>query len=171
MKTLNWRHTDWNARNFVFSLGQEVVGQLAFYSSWNFNAVYTDKDTRLTFSQKGILNRNVSITKDGNPVGEIDFSLFVDQTLKLTTGELFTLSTNVWGRDVNWKTKDGEVVVKYQQATLNSMGKGVVSVEDSLTDETAKVLVSSGLFVRQLIRKRVALTVVCMIPIIAASNR
>jgi hypothetical protein len=172
MKTLNWRHTDWNARNFIFSIGQEIIGQLTFNSSWNFNAVYTDKETKLKFSQKSFWDRDVLITKDGKLIGEIKNDFFLGtQTLKLPTGETFILSSNVWGRNVNWKNEKGETIVKYQQATMSSMGKGLISLNDSLTIETEKLLVSSGLFARQLLHKRVVLIVVIMIPILAASRR
>jgi hypothetical protein len=171
MKTLNWRHTDWNARNFIFSIGHEIIGQLTFHSSWSFNAVYTDKESKLKFSQKSFWDRNVLITKDEKIIGEIDSGLFGSQTLKLMTGERFILSSNFWGRDVNWKTEKGETIIKYQQATMSSMGKGLISLTDSLTIETEKLLISSGLFVRQLIIKRVSLTVAIVIPLLVATRR
>lgn len=96
MKTLNWRHTDWSAKNFVFFLGQEIVGQLTFQSSWNFNAVYTDNKTRLKFTQKSFWDRKVSITRDDKEVGEMDSGLLGKQTLKLSTGETFELVSNFW---------------------------------------------------------------------------
>jgi len=86
MRTLNWKHTDWNARNFIFSVGKEIIGQLTFYSSWNFNAVYTDKETKLRFAQNGFWDRNVLITKDGQKIGEIKSGFFIHPTLILTTG-------------------------------------------------------------------------------------
>src|SRR6478752_5694806 len=112
MKTLNWRHTDWNARNFIFSVGQEIIGQLTFHSYWNFNAVYTDKETKLKYTQKSFWDRNVLITKDEKPVGEIDFSFFGNQSLKLVTGERFILSVNAWGRNVHWRTEAGKTIIK-----------------------------------------------------------
>lgn len=171
MKTLNWRHTDWSARNFIFSIGQEIIGQLTFNSSWNFNAVYTDKETKLKFAQKSFWDRDVLITTDGKAIGEIDFRLFGTQTLKLETGERFTLSSNFWGQEVNWKNEKGETIIKYQQATMSSMGKGLISLKDSLTFETEKLLISSGLFARQAMHKRIVLMIVIMIPVLAASRR
>jgi len=171
MKTLNWRHTGWNARNFIFSIGQEIIGQLTFNSYWNFNAVYTDKDMNLKFNQKSFWDRDAVITKDGVAIGEINFGLFATQTLKLVTGERFTLSTSFWEQEVFWKNEKGETIVKYQQATMSSMGKGLISLKDSLTIETEKLLISSGLFARQIRHKRAALIVVIMIPILAASRR
>ena len=171
MKTLNWRHTDWNARTFIFSIGQEIIGQLTFNSYLNFNAVYTDKETNLKFAQKSFWDRDAIITKDGETVGEINFGLFAIQTLKLVTGEKFTLSTSFWEQEAYWKTEKGETIIKYQQATMSSMGKGLISLKDSLTIDTEKILISSGLFARQARRKRIALFIVVMIPILAASRR
>ncbi len=171
MKTLNWRHTDWNARNFIFSIGQEIIGQLTFNSYWNFNAVYTDKETKLKFAQKGFWDEDAIITKDSELVGEINFGLFGTQTLKLVTGERFTLSTSFWEQEVYWKDEKGETIIKYQQATMSSMGKGLISLKDPLTIDTQKLLISTGLFARQVRRKRIALVIVIMIPILAASRR
>ena len=171
MKTLNWRHTDWSARNFIFSIGQEIIGQLTFYSSWNFNAVYTDKETRLKFTQNGFWDRSVLITKDGEKIGEIKSGFFIHPTLRLATGEKYILSSNIWGRDVNWKTENGETIIKYEQASLSSMGKGLINLKDSLTLETEKLLIGSGLYIRQYIHKRAAVMVAIAIPIIVASNR
>ncbi len=171
MKTLNWRHTDWNARNFIFSIGQEIIGQLTFNSFWNFNAVYTDNDTNLKFSQKSFWDMDAIISKDGETVGEINFGLFATQTLKLVTGERFTLSTSFWEQEAYWKTENGETIVKYQQATMSSMGKGLISLNDSLTIDKEKLLISGGLFARQVRHKRIVLFIVIMIPILAASRR
>ena len=171
MRTLNWRHTDWNARNFIFSIGQETIGQLTFHSSWNFNAVYTDKETRLKFSQKSFWDKDVLITKDGKAVGEINFRLFGTQTLRLVTGGSFTLSTSFWEQEAYWRTEKGDTIIKYQQATMSSMGKGLISLNDPLTIETEKLLVSSGLFARQARHKRIVLFMVFMIPILAASRQ
>jgi hypothetical protein len=171
MKTLNWRHTDWNTRNFIFSIGQEIIGQLTFNGFWNFNAVYTDKETNLKFSQKSFWDRDVQITKDGKAVGEIAFGLFGIQTLKLLTGEKFTLSTSFWEQEVYWKNENGDTIINYQQATMSSMGKGLITLKDSLTFEMEKLLISSGLFARQLKRKRAVLFIAVMIPILAATRR
>ena len=171
MKTLNWRHTDWNARNFIFLIGQEIVGQLTFSSYWNFNALYTDKETNLKFAQKSFWDRDAIITKDGETVGEISFGLFATQTLKLATGEKFILSTSFWEHEVYWKTDKGDIIIKYQQATMSSMGKGLISLKDSLTVEMEKLLISSGLFARQVKHRRVVLIMVIMIPILTATRR
>jgi hypothetical protein len=171
MKTLNWKHTDWSGKNFIFSIGQEIIGQLTFYSSWNFNAVYTDKETNIKFAQKGFWDRDVLITKDGRTIGEIHNGLFGQQTIKLTSGDKFILSTSFWEHEAYWKTENGETIVKYQQATMSSMGKGLISLNDSLTVETEKLLISSGLFARQIRHKRAALIIVILIPILAASRR
>lgn len=171
MKTLNWKRTDWNGRSFIVSIGQEVIGQLTFNNTWNFNATYTDKHTQLKFAQKSFWDRDVSITEDGKMIGEIHSGLLGEKTLQLVTGEKFVISTSFWEQEVYWKTEKGETIVKYQQATMSSMGKGLISLNDSLTIETEKLLISSGLFIRQSTRKRVARTMAIMIPIIAASSQ
>jgi len=153
MKTLTWKHTDWNARNFIFSIGQEIFGQLTFNSFWNFDAVYTDKETNLKFSHNIFWDRDVTITKDGERVGEIRFGLFATQTLKLATGASYTLSTSFWEQEAYWKTEKGETIVTFQQATMSSMGKGLISIKGSLVMDTEKLLLSSGLFARQARRK------------------
>lgn len=170
MKTLNWKRTDWTARNFIFTLGQEIIGQLTFYSSWNFNAVYTDKESKLKFTQKGFWNKEVVITKNEDKIGIIESGFFKHPTLKLKTGEIFTLSSNVWGRDVRWEKNIGEIVIKYEQTTFSAMGKGLIKIKDSLDIEIEKLLISSGLYIRQYIHKRAAVTIAIAIPIIVASN-
>ena len=144
---------------------------MTFNSYWNFNAVYTDNDTNLKFSQKSFWDMDAIISKDGETVGEINFGLFATQTLKLVTGERFTLSTSFWEQEAYWKTENGETIVKYQQATMSSMGKGLISLNDSLTIDKEKLLISGGLFARQVRHKRIILFIVIMIPILAASRR
>jgi len=171
MKKLNWRRTDWTARNFIFSSGQDSIGQLTFNSLWNFNAEYNDKETRIKFAPKSFWDRNVLITKDGITLGEIHIGLFGQQILKLVSGEKFIIATSFWEQEVYWKTEQGETIITYRQATMSSMEKGWISLMDSLTHETEKLLISSGLFIRQLTRKRIARTVVLILPIIAAASR
>lgn len=170
MKTLNWRHTDWNARNFIFSIGQQVIGQLSFNSYWNYNASYTDQETKLQFSQKSFWDQDVLITREGKKVGEIIFGFFGNQTLKLVTGEKYFLSTSLWEQEAYWKTEKGDTVIKYQQATMSSMGKGLISLSDALSIEKEKLLITSGLFARQLRHKRSVVIIAAMVPILAATR-
>jgi hypothetical protein len=172
MKTLNWRHTDVSARIYVFQIGQEIIGQLRFNSYWNFNAVYADKETKLRFIESNdFLRRTVSITRDGKLIGKMRSGLFAKQTLELLNGEKYVLTSNLWGRDVRWENSKGEPIMKYQQATMASMEKGVINLKDTLTEETEKLLMSAGLFMRQLILKRILLIFLFLIPILAASKR
>lgn len=168
MKTLHWRHTDWNARRFIFSIGQEIIGQLAFNSPWNFNATYTDHKTNLRFIQKGYWNKDTTITRNGEVIGEITFGMFAIQTLRLRSGQRFTLSTSFFEQEAYWKAEDGTTVITYQQATLSSMGKGLISTHDSLPEEIKTVLISGGLFARQARRKRILLIAATIIPILIA---
>ena len=171
MKTLDWKLTDWTARKFIFSIGQEITGQLTFNGTWNFNAVYTDKETHLKFEQKNFWDRNILVTKDGKKVGEICSELLGSQTLKLLTGEKFVISTSFWEQEVYWKAEKGDTIITYRQATMSSLEKGVISLAETLNIETEKLLVCSGLFARQIRRKRIAGTVAMMIPIVGAASR
>jgi len=171
MKTLNWNRTGWNARNFIFSIGQEIIGQLTFNSSWNLNAVYIDKETNLKFARKSFWDNDVQIIKDGKAIGDINFRLFGIQTLKLLTGEKFTLSSSFWEQEAYWKNENGDIIIKYQQKTMSAMGKGQISLEDSLTIESQKLLISSGLYARQVRLKRNALMISLMIPFLAATKQ
>lgn len=170
MKTLNWRHTDWNARRFVFSIGQEIIGQLTFNSPWNFNATYTDHETNLRFAQKGYWNKDTIVTRNGEVIGEISFGMFAIQTLTLRTGQRFTLSTSFFEQEAYWKAEDGTTVITYQQATLSSMGKGLISTHDSLPEEMKTLLISSGLFARQAWRKRIITAALMIMPVLLASR-
>jgi hypothetical protein len=171
MNTLNWRGTSWTARNFIFSIGDETIGQLTFGDHWSFNAAYTDKQTHLKFTQKSFWDRDVVVTSEGNTIGEIHSGPFSQQTLRLGNGERFSLSTSFWEQEAYWKTDKGETVVKYQQATMSSMGKGLITLEGNLGTEREILLVCSGLFARQMARKRIRRTAAIMIPMIAAASR
>lgn len=172
MKTLHWKHTDWSARKFIFTDGQETIGQLNFTSSWNFNAVYTDDETKLTFVQKSVWTSKVSIMKDEEKIGEIKSGFFTHPTLRLATGEKFTLIANAWGRNVRWKNEQDEIIIQYEQKGLNSMGKGIIHIQRALHPETQKLLIISGLYFRQYLSKQAALAVATFLPVMAAaSNR
>lgn len=171
MKTLNWKRTDWNARNFIISIGQELIGQLSFNNIWAFSATYTDKHTKLKYTQKSFWDRDVLVTRDGNTIAEIHSGIFKETTLKLVTGERFIISTSLWEQEVYWKTEEGETIIKYQQAPMSSMEKGSISINNSLPTETEKLLTSSGLFIRQMARRRRVRTIAVMFPAIAAASK
>lgn len=171
MKILNWSSTGWFAKNFVFKFEQQILGELTFNNSWLYNGEYSDQETKLKFFQNSFWDRNIVVIKDAVRIGEIHIGLFGEQTLKLLTGEKFYLSTSFWEQEVYWKTERGETIVKYQQELMSSLEKGLISAEDSLTLEMEKLLISSGIFVRQMIRQRIARVVVIFIPIIAAGSK
>lgn len=165
MKTLNWRAIDLNSRNLILSAGHEVVGQLSFISYWNSDAVYSDKESEFMFNSKGIFKNDILISKKGQPIGELNFRFFGDHTLTLSSGEKFILSSSPWGRDVNWKSASGEVIVHYQQTSAFSTRQGFVNVKDSLDSGLQKLLTSSGLFARQLMlyHRLMFIAIVCSV--------
>jgi hypothetical protein len=89
-----------------------------------------------------------------------------EQILKLVTGERFIISTCFWEQEVYWKTEKGETIIKYQQAKMSSMEKGLISLKGSLTTETERLLISSGLLVRQSAHKRIAVKMAIIIPLL-----
>lgn len=170
MKILTWKHTDWFARNFQLAIEDQTIGQLSFTNSWNINALYSDNQINLEFAQKSFWDRDVLVTKAGETLGEISSGLFGTSSLKLANKEKYSLSTSFWEQEVFWKTPQGETIIKYQQATMSSMAKGVISVNKELPLDTEKLLISSGLFIRQLARKRAAVVAVICLMIVAAAN-
>jgi len=154
MQTIEWNHVGWSTLNFVFSLEEKPIGQLDFSGLWNFKAVYSDPETALYFTPKGFWNRKVIITEREKVIAEVKRGAFTPLTLYLASGEQFTLHANVWGRDVQWKNEKGDSIIQYKQATLGNMAKGSIVFKASLPLETAKILMSSGLYIRQYLRKR-----------------
>lgn len=171
MKTLHWKRTNWTAQNFIFSAGRDILGQLTFHSNWNFKAVYTDQQTKLKFVQESFWSRDVLITEGERIVGKIRSGLFGGSTLTLPAGDTYVIATSLWEQEVYWKTEQGETIIKYQQAIMSSLEKGVISFKNKLPLETEKLLMSSGLFIRQMRLKRIIRTVVVMIPIMAAAGK
>ncbi len=170
MKTLNWRHTDWSARKFIFFSGQEIIGELNFNSAWNFNGTYVDSGSEFQFRENAdrIWKRRVFITRNGQLVGSLHYQLFRDPQLQLATGETFILPSNFFGRNVQWTNSKNEAIVKYEQASMTSMGKGTITLTTPLPAETEKVLIIAGLYIRQLILKKTSLLLIVLIPIFAS---
>ncbi|MDZ4716798.1 MAG: hypothetical protein SH819_15135 [Cytophagales bacterium] len=171
MKTFTWKHTGWSAKHYIFSMGEQIIGQLTFLNSWNSNALYTDNETEFKFAQKSFWDRDVLITKDEKTIGEIHSGLFGEKKLTLATGETYFLSTSFWEQEVYWKTEKGETIIRYKQAAMSSLAKGSISLTDTLPRQTEKLLISGGIFIRKMTRKRIALTVAVGIPILAAASR
>lgn len=171
MKSIQWRHTDWSARRFVFQAGQELIGQLVFANNWNFDATYSSSDSRLTFTEKGFWDRKVHITRDGVEVALLTNTLFGKALLQLHSGEVYQLKSNFLGRNIQWLNSQDEVVIQYKQATLSTMGKGTVQFHQTLSNATEQLLLSSGLYMPRLVVKRMMTVMVCCIPIMAAASR
>ncbi|MDO6389773.1 hypothetical protein Q4E40_06520 [Pontibacter sp. BT731] len=171
MKTLNWRHTGWIAKDFIFAMEQQIIGYLTIDSSWNFKALYTDEETKLSFAQRSFWDRDVLITKDGVAIGEIHSGLFGQKTLALLSGEKFTISTSFWEQEAYWKTEQGNTIIRYRQAIMSGMGKGSIRIEKSLPIEAERLLISSGLFIRQMTRWRRARKMAVIILVIAAGSQ
>ncbi|MBF9239622.1 hypothetical protein I2I05_19675 [Hymenobacter sp. BT683] len=170
MKTSTWKCADWLAQRFVITLERQREGQLLFTSWWHHDAVYTDHDTKLQFARKSFWSSDIFITKDGEPLGEIRFGLFGEPALTRASGELFVLSTSLWEQEAYWKTAGGETLMRFQQAALSFIGKGVIRSAEALPRELETLLVSSGVFAQQLSRNRTVLLVAMLLLLIAGNG-
>jgi len=152
----------------MFLMDQATIGELSFYGSWHFNAVYTDRETHLKFARKSFWDNDIRITQGGQIMGTLHKLFFGQQVLTLPSGERFTLSTSFWEQEVYWRNENGNTVIRYQQATMSSMGKGSISVQDTLPMDTQRVLMAGGLFARHLRRKKASLLVAFFFPMMIA---
>lgn len=171
MKTFTWQRLNWFATRFLVRMEQHPVGQLLFTSSWNWDAEYTEQDTTLRFVQPSAWSNEVLVTQDGQPVGGIRFRLFGEQTLQLASGEYFVLSTSPWQQEVYWKTPSGETLLTYQQATWSARSTGIISSPNALSAELERLLLSSGIYMRQLSQMRTALLILILLPLLSTANR
>jgi hypothetical protein len=169
MRTLQWRHTDWTARKFVFQVGPDTIGQLSFNNYWNLNAIYVDSETSIKFSQKSFFDDAVVVTQNEKVIGTLSCG-FMRQSLRLTNGERYDLVSNFLGRDVKWKNQRGEELIKYHQATLSTMGRGTIHTSSTLSRETEILMISGGLFIKQLMLKRMLIVMVAMFPAFIAAR-
>ena len=87
------------------------------------------------------------------------------------TGERFQLSTGFWQQAASWQKENGKTVIRYEHAALGSRGKGIVCSPDALPPALETLLLSSGVYVRQLTQKRTAVMVAIVMPLIAGANR
>jgi hypothetical protein len=171
MNTMQWRHTDWVGRNFIFWLNEKVVGQLTFKNSWNLNAIYRSEQNQLKFVVSGFWKTKVKVFKNDDLIGEIETHFYGKQTLKLSNGKSYSLTSGFWGRNTQWADSKGETLIKYTTAYLRSMGKGTITISDKLAPDEKDLLVSSGLFARQLFLKMAAVVVIVMASALSTTPR
>jgi hypothetical protein len=145
METITWKNSDLSGRNFDFEAGNTIVGKLTRLSELSSNATYvTDKD-EIQFQRVGFLDNKILIKKNGVYIGEIGNRLIGQTSLKLKSGQVFRLASNLVGRNLKWVDSNGLPIVEYSFATLKTMRKGSVKTSDSISIDAKEVLLSSGL--------------------------
>lgn len=170
MRTINWRHTDWGARNFVLSMGEQVMGSLSIGTSWIFKGSYTDHSTNLKFAQRSFWDRDMVITNGNEKVGEISSSILGRHRLLTSAGRAYFLSTSLFEQEAYWKTESGQTLITYQQATMSSLGKGTIKMAESLSVEEQTLLIASGIFARKAEHRRRVWVAVFMLFIASAAR-
>jgi hypothetical protein len=171
MNTLQWRHTDWTGRNFIFWLNEKVIGELTFKSSWDLNAVYQSQQAQLKFIVTGFWKNRILIMRGNEKLGEIKNGFSGKQTLTLVNGKSYVLTSGFWGRSAQWSNLNGEILIKYTTASIRSMGKGTIIVSHNLAADEKELLVSTGLFARQMLLKMAVMVLIIMIPAMSAASR
>jgi hypothetical protein len=145
METITWKNSDLSGKRFDFETNKESMGTLTVLSELSSNAFFTTDNDRLQFSRVGFWDNKVLIKKNGHFIGEIKNRLLGQTYIQLKSGNKFRLSSNLIGRNLKWLGANGETIVEYKMATLNSMRKGFINVGDSLTKDDKEILLSAGL--------------------------
>jgi hypothetical protein len=171
MNTLQWRHTDWTAKSFVFSIGEKIIGQLTFAGSLTFSATYNSNKNKLKFSEKDFWGKEVSIEKDGNVVALFSHNIFGNQTLTLKNGDKFSLTSDFWGSNAKWQNLKGDTIVTYSAATMSTMGKGTIHISENMDEEIEEILFSGGLFIKQYIIRKFILISAILSPLTIMISR
>jgi hypothetical protein len=166
MKILNWQQTKWFCKDTVFTLGEETVGALTF-NNWSLNAKYQGPGTSIVFKQKGAWSSKILVTQNDRSVGEISSAWNGKATLKLGDSETYVLKSESWGTKLKWLQNSDDAIIRYECASLGSMGKGVININHALSSEIESLLVPTGVFISRLNSIKAGLFVAVFVPIIA----
>ncbi len=145
METITWKNSDLTGKRFDFESSTQPIGTLTVSNELGADALFTTDNDRLQFSRAGFWDNKILIKKNGQLIGEIKNQLFGATHLKLKSGTTFRLSSNLIGRNLKWLSAKGHPTVEYKMATLTSMGKGFIKVDDSLSSNDKEILLSAGL--------------------------
>ncbi|HNP18890.1 MAG TPA: hypothetical protein PKL31_10680 [Fulvivirga sp.] len=145
METITWKNSDLSGLRFDFETNAKSLGTLKVLSEFSSNASFTTDNDHLQFKNVGFWDRKVIIKKNGQPIGEIKNRIFGQTYIELKNGNKFRLSSNLIGRNLKWLGVNGQSIMEYKMATLNSMRKGFIGVGDSMTKYDKEILLSAGL--------------------------
>ena len=153
--TFDWRLKDMTARTFLIGFNKEPVGQLSFNDMWTFNASYETGSSAIRFVETGFFRQRLSVKRQQKEIGTIDLKFFGTTTFTLEDRRVFTLTTNIFGRNMKWKNAQGDIVVELNQPTLRDLGRGTILTDARLDKEATDLLSASGLYISNLTSKRI----------------
>ncbi len=145
METITWKNSDLSGKRFDFETNTKLLGTLTVLSELSSKAHFTTDNDQLQFNRVGFLDNKVLIKKNGQLIAEIKNPLLGQTYIELKNGNKFRLLSNLVGRNLKWRGANGEPIIEYKMATLNSMRKGFIKVGDSLTNDDKEILLSAGL--------------------------
>lgn len=145
METVTWKNSDLSGVRFDFENSDQTFGTLTLLNELSSNANFITDNDRLQFKRVGSWDNKVQIKRNNELIGEIKNRLLGQTYLKLKKGTTFKLSSNLIGRNLKWLDANGHPIVEYKVATLTSMRKGFIKIDDSLTKEEKEILLSAGL--------------------------
>ena len=151
----DWTLKDMTARTFLIGFNKESVGQLSFNDMWTFNASYETGSSAIRFVETGFFRQRLSVKRQQKEIGTIDLKFFGTTTFTLEDRRVFTLTTNIFGRNMKWKNAQGDIVVELNQPTLRDLGRGTILTDARLDKEATDLLSASGLYINNLTSKRI----------------
>lgn len=156
---ITWRNTDTSGRRFNFETSNLLLGELTLFGPFLSNAHYYTSQGGIRFNKNGggWPNRMV-LEKNGQTIGTIIFRLYKSPTLVLKNGKKFFLKSNLIGRNLKWVNSRKEQVVAYTDPTLKSMGRGLITTDENLTQEESEILISTGLVARSYFIHKLSMT-------------
>ena len=146
---ITWRNTDTSGRRFNFEAANLVMGELTLFGPFLSDAHYytSQGGIRYTKNNDNWPNRML-LQKNGAVVGSLVFRIYKSPSLVLQNGNHFQLDCNLFGRNLKWKNANGDSVVSYTLPTMKSMGRGSISVSNTLAKEDADILIGTGIVAR-----------------------
>ena len=157
---ITWRNTDTSGRRFNIEASDLVLGELTLFGPFLSNAHYYTSQGGIRFNKNGdTWSRRMVLEKNGETVGALVFRIYKSPSLVFKNGNYFTLDSNLFGRNLRWKNKMGDSVVSYTDPTLQSMGRGSISVSGNLTREEVDALISTGIVARNYFIHKLSITV------------
>ena len=156
---ITWRNIDTSGRRVNFEASNLVLGELTLFGPFLSNAHYYTSQGGIRFNKNGdTWPTRMLLEKNGKTVGALVFRIYRSPSLVLKNGNHFFLKCNLFGRNLRWSNDKGESVVAYKYPTMQSMGRGSISVSNTLSREEADILISTGIVARNYFTHKLSIT-------------